>query len=139
MRFKLPRSQRSKWAVVAVVGAVVFSSAYAFAATLGVTSNSLGAGNASVVSCAASVTGSYAVAYDSSLPGYKVSSVTIAGLTTCSGQTLTADLTGTGNASLAQITHTVTAGEATAGTATVSVAGSIGAAGVTGVSVALAG
>src|SRR5207253_7389461 len=52
MRTSINRILKQKWILAAVVGAVVFSSAYAFAATLGLTSAGLGAGNASVSTCA---------------------------------------------------------------------------------------
>lgn len=128
-----------KWILATTVGAIVFSSAYAFAATLGVTSNSLAAGNASVAGCAASVTASYTIAYDSSLPGHRVSGVNLDNLVSCAGKVITVDLTGSGNASLGQVTYTVLAADATAGNKTISVGGSINAAGVSGVSVAIAG
>ena len=55
---------------------------YGFAATLNVGTNQLSAGNATVASCQASgtPTGTYAVAYDSTLASYKVSSVTVTGI-----------------------------------------------------------
>jgi len=55
---------RKKWLLAVIAAAVVGSGAYAFAATLGVSSASLGAGNAAVVSCAASVNASYTASYD---------------------------------------------------------------------------
>jgi hypothetical protein len=130
---------RKKWLLAIVASAMVFSSAYAFAATLNVTSSSLGAGNAAVTSCAATITAAYTVAYDSTLPGYRVSGVNLNNLTACSGKAITADLTGAGNASLSQVTYTVLAADATAGNKTIPVGGSINAGLVTGVSVALAG
>ena len=130
---------KKKGILAVVVGALIFSSAYAFAATLGVTSSSLGAGNASVATCAATVTAAYTTAYDSTIPGYRVSGVNINTLTACSGKTITVDLTGAGNASLSQVTYTVLAADATAGNKTIPVGGSISAGSVTGVSVAIAG
>lgn len=130
---------RKKSILAIVIGLFVFSSAYAFAATLGVTSNSLGAGNASVTSCAATVTAAYTTAYDSTIPGYRVSGVNLNNLTACSGKAITVDLTGASNASLTQVTYTVTSTDATAGNKTITVGGSINAGSVTGVSVALAG
>jgi hypothetical protein len=106
---------------------------------LNVTSSSLGAGNAPVSGCAAAVTASYTLAYDSTIPGYRVSGVNINNLSACSGKTITVDLTGAGNTSLTQVTYTVLAADATAGNKTIPVGGSISAGNVTGVSVALAG
>jgi hypothetical protein len=130
---------RKKSILAIVVGLLVFSSAYAFAATLGVTSSSLGAGNASVTSCTSTVAAAYTTAYDSTIPGYRVSGVNLNNLTACSGKTITIDLTGASNASLTQVTYTVLAADATAGNKTITVGGSINAGSVTGVSVALAG
>jgi hypothetical protein len=133
---------KNKKLVALVVAATVFSSVYAFAATLGVSANSLGAGNASVTSCTASVTSSYAVAYDSTISGggYRISGVTVTGISGCSGKSITADLVGSGNASLVSLpAHTITAGEATANTYSWTVGGSVNAANVTGVSAVVAG
>src|SRR6185369_10046572 len=65
-----------------VLALTIFGAVYGFAATLNVGSNQLSAGNASVASCQASgtPTGTYTVAYDSSISGYKVSGVTVTGL-----------------------------------------------------------
>ena len=62
-----------------VLALTIFGAVYGFAATLNVGSNQLSAGNASVASCQASgtPTGTYTVAYDSTLSGYSVSGVTV--------------------------------------------------------------
>ena len=133
---------RNKKILALVVAATVFSSVYAFAATLGVSANSLGAGNASVTSCTASVSASYGVAYDSTITGggYRISGVTVTGISGCSGKSITADLVGAANASLVQLpAHTITSGEATANTYAWTVGGSVNAASVTGVSAVVAG
>jgi hypothetical protein len=139
MRKFLLGALKKKGILAVVVGALVFSSAYAFAATLGVTSSTLGAGNASVTTCAATVTAAYTTAYDSTISGYRVNGVNINTLAACAGKVITVDLTGAGNASLTQVTYTVLVGDATAGNKTIPVGGSISAGLVTGVSVALAG
>jgi hypothetical protein len=130
---------RKKSLLALAVGGVVFSSAYAFAATLGVSSNSLGAGNAAVSACASTITAQYSVAYDTTIPGYRVSGINLNNLAACAGKTVTAVLTGAANASLGQVTYTVLTADATAGNKTIPVAGSVNAGTVTGVSVALAG
>ena len=132
---------RKRVVLALVVGGVIFSSVYAFAATLTVNSNTLSAGNASVASasCTASVSAAYAVAYDASIPGYKVSTITLTGLTGCSGKTVTVDLTNTSNASLYSQSHAITAAEATANSAPLTVGSTVSAASVTGVSVAVTG
>ena len=139
MRTSINRILKQKWILAAVVGAVVFSSAYAFAATLGLTADGLGAGNASVSSCASAVNASYTTSYSTTLPGYKVATVSFNGLGSCSGKTLTAVLADSSNASLASVTHVVTSAEATAGSISEPISGTIGAGSVSGVSVAVAG
>jgi hypothetical protein len=53
-----------RFVLATIVGAVVFSSAYAFAATLNLTTTTLGAGNTSVAACTAStLQASYTVAF----------------------------------------------------------------------------
>ena len=139
----IKKALKRKPILALVVGAVVFSSAFGFAATLGVTSASLGAGNSAVTSCTATVNAAYGVAYDNTISGggYRVNNVTVTGnLSGCSGRVLTVDLVGTGNASLTQVTHTITAGEAiAAGSIPMTVGGSINAANVTNVSAVIAG
>jgi hypothetical protein len=96
-----------------LVGAAVFAGVYGFAASLSVSSQSLGAGTTSVSACqSATLTASYAVAYDSTIPGYKVGQVTVSGLDTsaghCASKAFKVTLTGPGasNASLAEVTGT---------------------------------
>jgi hypothetical protein len=103
---------RRKPVLSLVVGAVLFSSAFAFAASLTVGTNSLGAGNAAVGSCDADgVTTSYTTAYDSALPGYKVSSVTVGGIdaTACANRALRVDLVNASNTSIGSGAATITA------------------------------
>src|SRR3954471_16966059 len=123
-----------------VVGAVVFSSAFGFAATLNVTGQSLGAGNAAVSSCATGVAAAYTVAYDSTIPGYKVSGVTVAGtLTSCASKNLVVDLVNGSNASIGQITHAITAGEATGGSVALTAPAGVNAASVANVHAVISG
>ena len=78
----------------------IFGAVYGFAATLNVGANALSAGNAAVASCQATgtPTGTYALAYDATLPGYKVSSVTVTGMDPlCNGKTVSVTLTGAAN------------------------------------------
>jgi hypothetical protein len=122
-----------------VLALTIFGAVYGFAATLNVGSNQLSAGNASVASCQASgtPTGTYAVAYDSTLPGYKVSSVTVTSLdTNCAGKTVSVSLTGAANANLGTVTGTVPVG---GGSLLMTPGSSISAAAVTGLSVAING
>jgi len=141
MRNHLIKALKRKPIVALVVGAVVFTSAFAFAATLGVTSASLGAGNAAVTSCASSVTTAYTTAYDSTVAGsYKVTNVTVAGtLTGCGNKNITVDLSNGSGASLGQVSRAITPAEATAGTLTLNVTGSVSAQAVQNVSAVING
>jgi hypothetical protein len=133
-----------------VLGGATFASVYAFAASLNVSSKTLGAGNAVVASCVPgtdTVTASYGTTYDSTLPGYRVSSVILTGsaptsLSACGSKGVTVDLTGTSNASLGEVTTTLPASPGTSVTITVPATGApfpVNAANVTGVSVVIAG
>jgi hypothetical protein len=121
-----------------VLALTIFGAVYGFAATLNVGTNQLSAGNATVASCETSTpTGTYAVAYDSTLPGYKVSGVTVTALdAACAAKAVSVTLTGAGNANLGTITGTVPAG---GGTLALTPGSTISAAAVTGVSVAING
>ncbi|HYA01276.1 MAG TPA: hypothetical protein VEK76_13155 [Candidatus Binatia bacterium] len=98
-----------------VAGVIAFSGIYALAASLSVTSNNLGAGTSVVASCTAdTLKASYGTpGYQSSVPGYTVTAVTItdtAGTpnwTTCNTQAYRVTLYGSGNASLGEVTGTV--------------------------------
>jgi hypothetical protein len=126
--------------VALVLGLTIFGAVYGFAATLNVGANTLSAGNASVASCetVGTPTGTYTVAYDSAVPGYKVATVTVTGLDVgCANKAISATLTGTAGANLATIAGTVPAG---GGTLLLTPGATpIPAASVTGVSVAING
>jgi hypothetical protein len=99
-----------KRALVALgVGSVIFASVYGLAASLNVSSGSLGAGNASVAACqSATLTSSYATAYSSSTPGYNVGVVTVSNLqSTCYGKAFKVTLVNSSNTSLGEITGTL--------------------------------
>jgi len=124
----------------AVLALTIFGAVYGFAATLNVGSNSLSAGNVAVASCQASgtPTGTYTTAYDSTVPGYKVSGVTVTGLdTNCANKAISVTLTGAGSANLGTITGTVPVGGGSLALGAPS--STVSAALVTGVSVAIAG
>src|SRR3954452_18043744 len=95
---RTPRTKRwgaKRFLIPLVAGVVTFGAVTAFAATLSVSSKSLGSGNATVSTCNASAQVSYNTAYASTIPGYKV---TTAPVTTAAGCTLMAykvTLTGT--------------------------------------------
>ena len=140
MKKKLLKSLKRKPILALVVGAVVFSSAFGFAATLNVTGQTLGAGNAAVSSCASGVTTAYTVAYDNTIPGYKVTGVTVTGtFTSCSGKSAVVDLVNSSNTSLGQMTKTISGAEATGGSFSLTPSGSINAASVADVHAVISG
>ena len=95
--------------IAGVVGAVVFGSVYAFAATLTVNSKTLGAGNGIVAACNASANVSYNTAYSAALPGYRVTTAPVTSAATCATMAYRMTLTGAANASLGEITGTLDA------------------------------
>jgi hypothetical protein len=122
-----------------VLALTIFGAVYGFAATLNVGANTLSAGNASVASCQASgtPTGTYTVAYDTTLAGYKVSGVTVTGLDAgCATKAVSVTLTGALNANLSSLAGTVPAG---GGSLALTPGSTVSAASVTGVSVAING
>jgi hypothetical protein len=137
---KTLKTLAKKRTLVAVVLALtIFGAVYGFAATLSVGANSLSAGNATVSSCQSTgtPTGTYTVAYDSTLGGYKVAGVTVTSLDTlCASKAVSVTLTGASNANLGTLTGVVPVG---GGQLALTPGATISAAGVTGVSVAING
>jgi hypothetical protein len=110
------RIQVKRIALAVLVGIIVFATVYGFAASLAVGSQTLGAGTSTVAACqSTTLTASYAVTYDSTIPAYKVGVVTVNGLDTtaghCASKAFRVTLTGPGasNASLGEITGTTPA------------------------------
>jgi hypothetical protein len=132
-----------KRALVALgVGSVIFASVYGLAASLSVSSSSLGAGNASVAACqSTTLTSSYATAYNASTPGYNVGVVTVNGLDTtaghCASKAFKITLVNSSNTSLGEVTGTTPASGASF-TADFTSA-TVSAASVTGVHVLITG
>jgi hypothetical protein len=123
-----------------VLALTIFGAVYGFAATLNLNTDQLSAGNATVGSCQTSgpATGTYSVVYDSSIPGYKVSGVTVTGVdSACAGKTVSATLTGAGSTSLGSASAAVPGGGGTVSLG--SPTGTVSAAAVTGLSVAING
>lgn len=129
---------RKKTLFALVLALTIFGAVYGFAATLNVGNGQLAAGNASVASCqVASATGTYAVAYDATLGGYKVSTVTINSIdTACASKALSVTLTGAANANLISLTGTVPVG---GGSLVLTPGSTVSAASVTGLSLAING
>jgi hypothetical protein len=135
-----PRGRRLTGAkrllVPLVAGVVTFGAVTAFAATLNVTSKSLGSGNATVAGCNATAAVSYTTTYSASLPGYKVATAPVTTAAGCATMAYKVTLTGTSNASLAEVTGTLDAAGAAAPDFSSS---NVAASAVTGVSVVITG
>ena len=119
-----------------VAGVVTFGAVTAFAATLSVSSKSLGSGNATVATCNASAQVSYNTAYSATLPGYKVSTTPVTTAAGCATMSYKVTLTGAANASLGEITGTL---DGTGAASPDFSSSNIAASAVTGVSVAITG
>ncbi|HLY93731.1 MAG TPA: hypothetical protein VKP14_02700 [Gaiellaceae bacterium] len=125
-----------------VLALTIFGAVYGFAATLNVGANALSAGNAAVASCQASgtPTGTYTLAYDSTLNSYKVTGVTVTGMdANCNGKTVMVTLTGASNASLATGSATYSSAGSSTQVAVSSLSATPDAKSVSGVSIAING
>jgi hypothetical protein len=142
MRKAIKTLTRKRTVFSVVLALTIFGAVYGFAATLNVGTNQLSAGNATVASCQASgtPTGTYSLAYDSSIPGYKVSGLTVTGMDPgCNGKTVSVTLTGSGNASLASGSAVYSSAGSNTSVAIGSLSANPSAALVTGVNVAVNG
>lgn len=130
-----------RFALALLIGAVVFTATYGLAASLGVSTKTLGTGTSAVAACqSATLTASYATTYDSTIPAYKVGVATVSGLTGspgCYSMPFKVTLTGASNASLAEVTGT-TPSSGTSFTADFT-SSNISAANVTGIHVLITG
>lgn len=128
-----------KFLIPVVAGIAVFGGVTAFAATLTVNSDTLGAGNAAVNSCNASATVKYNVARVAG--AYNVSTAPVASGATCVGMSYKVTLTGA-SGDLGEVSGTLTAvgSPATSSAASPDFASAaVPAASVTGVSVVITG
>jgi len=129
-------SRTTKLVLAAVVASIVFAGVYGFAASLGLTSSGLGAGNAVVASCGTGINAAYTTAYSSSLPGYSVSQVNLTSIpAACLSKAYRIQLTGAGGAVVgSEMTGTL---PASGTTANISTSGNVDASAVTGISVVI--
>jgi hypothetical protein len=136
---------RCKWGsfvkralVLALAGVLTFGAVYGFAASLNLTTDSLGAANSTVAACqAGALTATYTSTYSATTPGYTVGTVTVTGLaSTCYSKAYKITLSGAANASLGEATGTTPA-TGTSFAATFSPA--ISAVSVIGISVVISG
>lgn len=122
--------------IAMLAGISVFGAVLGFAAALNLTTDTLGAANATVAACqAGALNAAYAPTYSAGTPGYQVTTVTITGLAAgCYSKSYRITLSGAANASLGEATGT-TPSSGTSFTA----AFTVSAASVTGVSVVIEG
>jgi hypothetical protein len=118
-------------------GVLTFGAVYGLAASLNLTSDSLGAGTAVVASCqATTLNATYTSAYSAAAPGYTVSTVTVTGLAaTCYSKAYKVTLSTAANASLGEATGTTPS----SGTSFAATFSSLSAASITGISVVISG
>lgn len=97
--------------VTAVAGALTFSVVYGLAASLSLTSDSLGAATTTVAACqATTLNATYTSTYSATSPGYTVGTVTVTGLAaTCYSKPYKITLSGAAGASLGEATGTTPA------------------------------
>ena len=119
-------------------GLITFSIVYGLAASLNLTTDSLGAATTTVASCqAATLTATYTSTYSATAPGYTVGTVTITGLAaTCYSKAYKVTLSGAASASLGEATGTTPA-SGTSFSATFAPA--VAATSITGVNVVISG
>jgi hypothetical protein len=124
----------TKMVVAAVAAFVVFAGVYGFAASLGMTSNGLGAGSSVVAACGTGINAAYTTAYASSIPGYSVSQVNLSNIpATCLSKAYKIQLTGASGAAVgSEMSGTL---PASGTTTSISTSGTVDASLVTGISV----
>jgi len=127
-------TRATKLVLAAVVASIVFAGVYGFAASLGLTSSGLGAGNAVVAACGSGITAAYTTAYSATIPGYSVSQVNLASIPAgCLSKAYRIQLTGAAGAAVgSEMTGTL---PASGTTAAISTSGNVDASLVTGISV----
>ena len=127
---------RTKLVLAAVVASIIFAGVYGFAASLGLTSSGLGAGNAVVAACGTGINAAYTTAYSATLPGYSVSQVNLTSIpAACLSKAYRIQLTGAGGAAVgSEMTGTL---PASGTTANISTSGNVDASAVTGISVVI--
>jgi hypothetical protein len=135
---KLRNTKRAtKLVLAAVIASIVFAGVYGFAASLGLSSSGLGAGNAVVAACGTGIQAAYTTAYSATLPGYSVSQVNLSSIpAACLSKSYRIQLTGAAGAAVgAEMTGTL---PASGTTANISTSGNVDASLVTGISVVIA-
>ena len=129
-------TRMTKMVVAAVAAFLVFAGVYGFAASLGMTTNGLGAGSSVVSACGTGINAAYTTAYASSIPGYSVSQVNLSNIpATCLSKSYKIQLTGAAGAAVgSEMSGTL---PASGTTASISTSGTVDASLVTGISVVI--
>ena len=127
-------TRMTKMVIAAVAAFLVFAGVYGFAASLGLTSNGLGAGSSVVSACGTGINAAYSTTYASSIPGYSVSSVNLSSIpATCLSKAYKIQLTGASGVAVgSEMSGTL---PASGTTASISTSGTPDASLVTGISV----
>jgi hypothetical protein len=128
-------TRTTKLVLAAVVSCIVFAGVYGFAASLSLSSNGLGAGNAVVSACGTGIQAAYTTAYAAGLPGYSVSQVNLSAIpAACQSKAYKIQLTGAAGATVGpELTGTLPA----AATANIATGATVDASLVTGISVVI--
>jgi hypothetical protein len=128
---------KRKLALRIAIVATVFGGVYGLAASLGLTSDSLGAADVVVAACqSGTMNATYQPAYSATQPGYQVATVTITGLTSsCYSKAYRVTLAGTGGTSLGEATGTTPS----TGSTFVATFSAVNAASVTAIAVVISG
>jgi hypothetical protein len=118
------------------VAGIVGGGTYGFAATLGVTSDNLGAGDSIVASCDTDgLTADYTAVYSATANAYEVTTVELGGVAVaCNTQQVQITLSGAANSSLNETTATV---NAVSGAQTITLSTPVSAQSVTGLHVVI--
>ncbi|HJQ50647.1 MAG TPA: hypothetical protein VJ838_09055 [Gaiellaceae bacterium] len=124
----------TKVIIATAVALVAFGGVYGFAASLGITTNGLGAGSAVVAACGTGTNVGYTTTYTAAITGYSVSQVNLTNIpAACNSKTYNIQLTGAAGATVGSaMTGTL---PASGTTATIATTGNPDASLVTGVSV----
>ena len=120
-----------------IAGLLAFGGVYGLAASLNLTTDSLGAAQTVVAACqAGAMNATYTSSYAAGTPGYNVGTVTVTGLAVgCQSKAYKITLSGAGNASLGEATGTTGTGTSFAATFSPAVSSAL----VTGIAVVISG
>ena len=99
---------RKRWLPAVLVALAMFA-VVGYAASLTLNTKTLAAGSSAVSACNASASVSYNSTYSSGLPGYKVTTAPITSAVACASMAYRLNLSGAGNASLAEVNGTLDA------------------------------